>query len=124
MYNATIADLNVSNRVVYTLNPTKELRAGGLANVKKAAIMEALTANGNADLMLEPEFVVARKKGPLGLINKVTSVTVSGRPATYKNFRATNDSVWCNPTFRSAKVNNGVEDSEARHGLLQKLFKK
>lgn len=105
MYNATVADLAVApQRISYTLSPTKEIRKGGVGNVKQAAIMEALNANGNADMLLEPQFVLSHKKGPLGLlINKVTSVTVTGRPATYKNFRSMNDSVWCDPVFRGVK---------------------
>lgn len=102
MYNATVADLEVAKaRITYTLQPSKEVRKGGVSNCKQAAIMEALNANGNADLLLEPQFVVNHKKGPFGIfINKVTSVTVSGRPAFYKNFRSMDDKVWCDPVFR------------------------
>ena len=105
MYNATVADLEVAKaRIVYTMTPSKEVRRGGIANCKQAAIQEALTANGNADLLVEPQFVVNHKKGPFGIfINKVTSVTVSGRPATYKNFRSLDDKVWCDPVFRGVR---------------------
>ena len=102
MYNATVADLEVApKRITYTLTPSKEIRKGGIGNVKSAAIQEALTQNGNADMLLEPQFVVSHKKGPFGIfINKITSITVTGRPAKYKNFRSMNDSVWCDPVFR------------------------
>jgi len=102
MYNATIADLEVAPaRITYTTKPSKDIQKGGIKNVKQAAIQEALTQNGNADLMLEPEFVISHKKGPFGIfINKVKSITVTGRPATYKNFRSMNDSVWTDPVFR------------------------
>ncbi|MBO4611709.1 MAG: hypothetical protein J5671_00895 [Bacteroidaceae bacterium] len=105
MYNATVADLEVSpNRITYTLKPSKEIRKGGIGNVKQAALQEALTQNGNADLMLEPQYVISHKKGPLGIfINKVTSITVTGRPATYKNFRSLSDDVWTDPVFRGHK---------------------
>lgn len=72
--------------------------------MKQAAIQEALSANGNADLLLEPQFVISHKKGPFGIfINKVTSITVTGRPATYTNFRSMDDGVWTDPVFRGVK---------------------
>ena len=102
MYNATVADLKVApQRISYTMSPSKEIVKGGIGNVKQAVIQEALNANGNADMLLEPQFVISHKKGPFGwLINKVTSITVSGRPATYKNFRSMSDDVWTDPVFR------------------------
>lgn len=102
MYNATVADLDVASaRISYTMVPTAAIRRGGPVNCKRAAIQEALAANGNADLLLEPQFVVGRKWTIFG--SKITSVTVSGRPATYKNFRSMDDGVWTNPTFRDSK---------------------
>lgn len=122
MYNATVADLDVApKRITYTLTPSKAVAKGGLGNCKAAAIMEALNANGNADLLLEPQFVISHKKGLFR--SKVTSVTVTGRPATYKNFRSMNDSVWCDPVFRNTK-GVGVEDGSSKGGLLQHIFKK
>lgn len=122
MYNASVADLEVgSQRVSYTLNPTKKIRRGGVGNVKQAAIMEALDANGNADLMLEPQFVVSQKRGLFS--KKITSVTVTGRPAKYKNFRSLNDSVWCNRVFRGNDGGQGRSKQEGNGGLLH-LFKK
>lgn len=107
MYNANVADLEVGGRISYTLTPKKPIRRGGEGNCKKAAIQEALIANGNADLLVEPQFVVSHKKGPFGIfVNKVTSVTVSGRPAKYKNFRSLNDSVWVDPVFRGVRNTN------------------
>lgn len=124
MYNATVADLDVAKqKVTYTLSPSKEIRKGGIANCKQAAINEALAQAGNADLILDPQFVISHKKGPLGLfINKVTAVTVTGRPATYKNFRSLDDKVWCDPVFRGAKgAEAGVEDSSTRRGIFSFL---
>ncbi|MCH5328163.1 MAG: hypothetical protein J1E02_04005 [Coprobacter sp.] len=108
MYNATVADLEVSpKRITYTIEPSVEIQKGGINNVKQAVIMEALNANGNADMLLEPQFVISHKKGPFGIfINKVTSITVTGRPATYKNFRSMDDKVWCDPVFRGGKGTN------------------
>lgn len=101
MYNANVADLNVGERISYTLTPSKDIRRGGLNNCKKAAIQNALVENGNADLLVEPQFVVSSRRGLFG--TTIKSVTVTGRPAKYKNFRTLNDSVWTNPVFRGVR---------------------
>lgn len=102
MFNASVADLEVApQRISYTLVPSAVVRRAGALNCKKACISEALAANGNADLLIEPQFVIEQKKRLFS--SKVSKVTVSGRPAKYKNFRSLNDSVWCNPTFRGIR---------------------
>ena len=81
------------------MSPTKAVRRGGLANVKQAAENEALAKlGGNADLLVEPEYVV--EKTNYVFFKKVKSITVSGRPAKFTNFHSLNDSVWVNPVFR------------------------
>ena len=61
--NATVADLRVTDhRVTYTMSPSKAIQRAGLNNVKQAAIQEALTKNGNADVMVEPEFVIEKER--------------------------------------------------------------
>lgn len=101
MYNASVADLEVGSRITYTMTPSKPVRRGGDGNVKKAAIQEILAQNGNADLLVEPMFVVSKVNGLFR--HKITSITVSGRPAKYRNFRSLNDSVWTDPVFRGSK---------------------
>lgn len=100
MYNANVADLEVGSRVTYTYTPEKSVRKVGLQNVKDAATQEVLAANGNADLLVEPQWVIVRKKG---LSKKIKSVTVSGRPAKYVNIHSLPDNVWTDPTFRGNK---------------------
>jgi len=97
--NATVADLKVTDhRITYTMKPSKEIQRAGLSNVKQAAIQEALTQNGNADVMVEPEFVISMKnKFIFG--KEVSSITVTGRPAYFQNFRTLHDSVWSEPGF-------------------------
>ena len=92
--NITVADLEVGDRITYRMEPSKEVRKGGLENVKRAAEAEALAKYGNADLLVEPRYVYT-KRG-----NKVISMEVSGRPAHYVNFRSLPDTVWGNPVFR------------------------
>lgn len=109
LYSATVADLKVSpERVTYTIKPSKALQRGGLANVKKAVESEALTQNGNADVLVEPEYIIAQKRGLFK--RSITSITITGRPAKYTNFHSLNDSVWCNPVFRS-DYKNSVKSS-------------
>lgn len=102
MYNASVADLDVAaERVVYSMAPSKELQRAGLPNCKRAAVQECLSKNGNADLLIEPMFSVSVRRNLLG--EKITNVTVSGRPAKYKNFRSLPDKVWTDPIFRGVK---------------------
>ena len=92
--NVTVADLDVApERITYRMVPSKAVRRGGIENVKQAAENEALQKNGNADILIEPQFVYAMKNG------KVRSIEVTGRPAYYTNFRSLSDTVWTNPVF-------------------------
>lgn len=101
MYNANAADLQVAERITYSYTPTKQVRRAGLPNCKKAAISEALAQNGNADLLVEPQFVVSVRRGLFS--TKVKEVTVTGRPAKYVNIRSLGDKVWTDPVFRGVK---------------------
>lgn len=98
LQSATVADLDVRPRVSYTMTPSKAVQRGGLENVKRTAMSEALEKNGGGDLMVNPEFTISKRRGLFS--SKITSITVTGRPATYTNVRSFNDSVWCNPVFR------------------------
>ena len=99
LQSATIADLEVDDqRITHTMSPSKEIQRGGLNNIKQAVEYEALNKYGNADILLEPQYVISKKQTLFR--SKITSISVSGRPARYKNFRSLHDSVWCNPVFR------------------------
>ena len=99
LQSATIAELEVDDqRITHTLVPSKEIQRGGLNNIKQAVEYDALNKYGNADILLEPQYVISKKQTLFG--SKITSISVSGRPARYKNFRSLDDSVWCNPVFR------------------------
>lgn len=102
LQSATVADLEAADqRVSHTLQPSKEIRRGGVENVKKAAEAEVLQKH-NADVLIEPRYVISKKRTLFG--SKITSITVSGRPASYKNYRSLSDSVWSNPVFRGIKM--------------------
>ena len=97
----TVADLKVADkRVTATIDPvSKDLRKGGEKNVRQAVEAKALEMAGDADVLLEPRYVVTKKSG-LFTGKKITSISVSGRPAWYENFRTLDDSVWSNAAFR------------------------
>ncbi len=87
---AVTADLDVKNtKISYTYYPTNSVRRGGEANVKAAAIAEALRMNGNADVLVESQQEIYVRQGLLG--KKIKSVTVTGYPATYKNFKSVDE---------------------------------
>jgi len=74
-----IADLDVSERVTYRYTTTSDDRAYGLSNCKAAAIAAMLKNNGNADVIVAPEYKYD---------SKLNFIEVTGRPAKYKNFRS------------------------------------
>ncbi len=76
-----VADLKVGERVTLRYTTTRDDRNAGLANCKAAAITALLKANSYADVIVAPEFVID---------SDWNYVEVSGRPATYTNFRSAN----------------------------------
>ena len=84
---ATFADLVVSpQKITYTYKPTDDVRRGGEVNVINTAIRMALDANGGGDVLVELQTTIKRKSK-----KNITEVTVSGYPATYRNFRSADD---------------------------------
>jgi len=78
-------DLVVADKMVsYTYSPDKSVRRAGLRNVKRTAVAAILKENG-ADVLVAPQYQVVKRRGLFA--TKIVSVTVSGHPATYKNFR-------------------------------------
>lgn len=88
--NRTTADLTVSpEKVTLTYRPAKKVRRGGLKNAKAAAVQEVLKNCGNADVLVHAQFETAVRTGLFGN-KKIKYVTVSGYPATFKNFQTKN----------------------------------
>lgn len=94
--NATVADLDVSDtRISFTFQPSLSVRRGGDQNVIKAAIREALRVNGGGDVLVDMEYITVMKPTLFFfMVSPIREVTVSGYPATYKNFHTLNDSIW------------------------------
>jgi len=87
---ASIADLEITgNKITYTYTPPKGVWIAGVNNCVNAAVSEALqNAGQGADLLVELQYTLVMKRGLLGTkTGKVKSVTVTGYPARYKNFR-------------------------------------
>ena len=86
---ALYADLSVSpTKISYFLIPSKTVLQGGYDNVINTAVREALIANGNADVLVAMETQVKHNAD-----GEIESVTVTGYPATYTNFRSPGDDV-------------------------------
>lgn len=76
-----VADLEVGPRASLRYATTAEDRRAGVNNCKNAAVAALLKANGNADVLVSPEY---------SYDSACNYVEVSGRPAKYKNFRSAN----------------------------------
>ncbi len=98
---AVISDLDISNtKITYTMKPSAKVRKGGVQNCINTAIREALAANGDGDVLIETQQTVIQKTGLLG--TKVRSVTVTGYPAKYHNFRTVDEA-----TIKAGIANGG-----------------
>lgn len=106
----TFADLVVSpNKITYTYRPTDDVNRGGEANVINTAVRQALEANGRGDVLVEMQYTL-KKSGK----KNVKEVTVSGYPATYKNFRNADEE-----TLKAAAMMNSLQnDPEVRKKVL------
>lgn len=77
------ADLQVSpNKISFTYIPSQEVLRGG--DVVATAVAAALHENGNADVLVAPQYEIKRKG------KKIQYVIVEGYPACYTNVRSAN----------------------------------
>ncbi|MBP3497132.1 MAG: hypothetical protein J6K33_04775 [Alistipes sp.] len=84
---AIFADLDVSpKKITYFYIPSQTVKNGGLDNVINTAVREALAANGDADAMIALE-----KQIKFTSSGEVESITITGYPAKYTNFRNPGD---------------------------------
>lgn len=79
--------LNVSpQRITYVYRPSSDdAKSLGVEQLKRNAVYEALEANGGYDVLVGTNYYITAKHGFFS--KQVTSIKVSGYPATYKNFR-------------------------------------
>lgn len=88
----TMATLEVSpNKISYNYVPDrKSAKSLPLKQLIRNAVYAALEANGNADELVEVSYSVASKRGFFS--KRVRSISVSGYPAYYVDFREPTDS--------------------------------
>ena len=111
----TIADLDVHpERVSRTIVPSEDVIRGGEDNVRRAAEAEILAEFNNADVLVDAQYIITKNNGSLFKKPKITSITISGHPAHYKDFRSVSPTVWENAIASTATVGNG--NMEQDHG--------
>lgn len=88
---ATVATIEVSpKKITYRYIPDKESsKSLSLNQLIQNAIYAALQENGNADELVQVSYSITSKK--VFFHNRVRSITVSGYPAYYVNFRQPSD---------------------------------
>lgn len=88
IFNRSNADLDVAaKKITYTYNPDAAHRRAGKNAVLRATVAKALEANGDADVLVAPQFEVKETRGLF--TTKIKYVTVKGYPAKYKDVHAT-----------------------------------
>lgn len=110
---ATFADLVVSpQKITYVYKPTDDVRRGGVENVVNTAIRKALEANGGGDVLVELQTTIKKSSR-----KNVSEVTVSGYPATYRNFRCADDQ-----TLKDALMMRSVSDEPVVRKKILGIF--
>ena len=107
---AVFADLDVSpNKISFFYIPSGTIVNAGPQNVIDSAIREALVANGNADVLVGLE-----KQIKYAGDGSIESVTVTGYPAKYVNFRSPGDDY-----LRNMQQNVGDSGKKGEKGAAQ-----
>lgn len=121
--STTMATVDVDKkRISYTYVPTKQdSKSLSEAQLIQNATYMALAANGNADVLVKVNRFVTYKKGLFG--KRVKSISISGYPARYVDFREPNDedlkSVWI---FNDSNHGSNGNDGNEKQSFLSRLF--
>lgn len=103
LYNRSNAALEVSTKkITYTYKPDGEHNRAGRKAVVQAAVAKALEANGDADVLVAPQYEVKVSRDLFS--TKVKYVVVKGYPAKYKDVHAT--------TLEEAEVVNVLDGGQ------------
>ncbi len=87
----SVADVQVSDtKISYTYIPSRQIRRGGYVNTINEAVRQALRSAGNYDVLIAKETSVSVKKRFI-FGRKIKSVTVTGYPGNYVNWRSSDD---------------------------------
>lgn len=88
IFNRSTADLDVAaQKITFTYTPDAAHRRAGKKAVIRAAVAKALEANGDADVLVAPEYEIKETSGLF--TRKIKYVTVKGYPAKYRNVHTT-----------------------------------
>ena len=105
---AVFADLEVSTtKITYFFLPSQTVKNGGFDNIVNTAVREALIANGNADVLVGLEQQVK-----YDVEGAVESITISGYPAKYANFRSPGDDYLREVAKASLKENKAQQPAQ------------
>lgn len=112
---AVFADLDVSpNKILFLYIPSKTVANAGEQNIIDSAVREALLSNGNADVLVGLEKQIKYDSN-----GAIESITVTGYPAKYINFRSPGDDY-----LREISKGNAFVEGKSESGIAKlKLFK-
>lgn len=122
--STTMATLDVSQkRISYTYVPTKQdTKALSESQLVQNAMYMALSANGNADVLVKVNSYVTYKKGLFGG-KRIKSISISGYPAHYVDFREPTDEdlkrVWI---YNATSGANNDGNDEDKPSFFSRLF--
>lgn len=119
---ALFADLEVSpTKISFFYIPSGTIVSAGPQNVIDSAIKEALMANGNADVLVGVE-----KQIKYSGDGNIESITVTGYPAKYVNFRSPGDDYLrqISTGHKHSKKGGVASDSDSNGGLFGKFLGK
>lgn len=113
-----VADLEVGEKISYTYRPETSMRKRlSKQELIDNAVAEALRENGNADVLLQPQFVFYYVEA-----QKYRRVTVTGFPAKYVDFRTPTDEDF-NNLQRMASLPK-IKNDGALKGFISKRNRK
>lgn len=88
LMNRSTADLNVADRLItYKFVPTSAHQRAGMKSMKAAAVSEALAKDGDADVLVAPQFEIKQTRGLF--TTNVKYIIVKGHAGKYNNIHAT-----------------------------------
>lgn len=120
----TVASLKVSDaRISYTYTPRKaDAKRLTQSQLLDNAIFMALQENGNGDVMVKVNYHVSVKRTMFG--KRVTSITLSGYPAKYVDFRQPTDEDYKNLETFPQETLDVLGKSKAGESVMNKMFGK
>ena len=117
----TVTSLDVSSpRISYTYVPTKsDSKRLSESQLLDNAIFMALKENGNADVLVKVNYYVTKKRGLFN--NLVKSISISGYPARYVDFRQPTEADYRNFELMPQSKSDVVVEKTS---LLKRIFKR